>query len=120
MSLYEDLGGAEAVEMALDTFYGKVMEDARVSRYFDGIPIQQLKKKQRAFLAMAFGGPNQYAGRDLRAAHALPRRRGLDEEGFEVFMGHFQTTLEELGADPDHIAQVMAIAYSGKNDVLDH
>lgn len=119
MSLYMDLGGAPAVEMALDRFYSRVMEDPRVSRYFDGIPIDRLKEKQRAFLAMVFGGPNEYEGRDLRSAHSRPRLRGLDEDGFEVFMGHFQATLEELGVDADQIELVMSIAYSGKDDVLD-
>ena len=120
MSLYEDVGGSAAVEAALDRFYDKVMDDPRVSKYFTTVPLNELKGMQRAFLTMAFGGPNRYQGRDLRAAHAAPRQQGLDERGFEVFMGHFQTTLEELGVADDHVSQVMDIAYSGKADVLDH
>lgn len=118
MSLYEDLGGDPAVQMALDHFYRKVMDDSRVNRYFQDVPLDELKGKQRTFLTMAFGGPNAYDGRDLRAGHAGPRARGLDEEGFEVFMAHFRATLEELGVGEDHVAEVMAIAYSGRDDVL--
>lgn len=118
MSLYEDLGGDPAVETALDHFYGKVMDDPRVNKYFTEVHLNELKDKQRTFLTMAFGGPNAYEGRDLRAAHASPRAKGLDEEGFEVFMAHFRATLEELGVGEDHVAEVMAIAYSGRDDVL--
>jgi hemoglobin len=119
MSLYQELGGEAAIEMALDRFYEKVMDDSRVNKYFDGIHIDQLKRKQRAFFTMAFGGPNQYQGRSLRAAHTRPRAKGLDESGFALFMDHFQSTLEELGLGEDHVSQVMAIAHSGEDDVLD-
>jgi hypothetical protein len=33
-------------------------------------------------------------------------------------MGHFRTTLEQLGVDEPKVAEVMAIADTGKNDVL--
>jgi hemoglobin len=118
MSLYQELGGAAALQMALDHFYKKVLADPRLSGYFDDVSLDQLKVKQRAFFAMAFGGPNEYEGRGLRAAHARSRRAGLDEAHFELFMGHFRSTLEELGVGEDHVSQVMEIAYSGKDDVL--
>jgi hemoglobin len=118
MSLYDDLGGDDAISAALDQFYVKVLDDPRVSVYFDGLDVERIKAKQLDFLAMAFGGPDRYNGRDLRTAHHLPRERGLDEEGYQVFMGHFRTTLEQLGVDEPKVAEVMAIADTGKDDVL--
>jgi hemoglobin len=118
MSLYEDLGGNEAIAMALDRFYEKVLADDRVSGYFDGVDVDRVKAQQQGFLAMAFGGPNNYRGRDLRSAHRRTRDRGLDEAGYEAFMGHFRATLEEFGVDDDTVNEVMAIADTGKDDVL--
>jgi hemoglobin len=118
MSLYNDLGGDDAIKAALDRFYVKVLDDPRVSVYFDGLDVDRIKAKQLDFLAMAFGGPNRYDGRDLRRAHSLPRERGLDEEGYQVFMGHFRDTLDELDVPEPTIAEVMAIADTGKDDVL--
>jgi hemoglobin len=118
MSLYDDLGGDDAIAAALDKFYVKVLADPQVSVYFDGLDVDRIKAKQRDFLAMAFGGPNRYDGRDLRQAHTVPRQRGLDEDGYNVFMGHFRHTLAELGVPDTKIAEVMAIANTGKDDVL--
>ncbi len=118
MSLHADLGGDEAIGMALDRFYDKVLADSRVSPYFDGLDVERIKARQKDFLAMAFGGPNRYNGRDLHTAHARARRQGLDEEGYDVFMGHFRDTLGELGVPEPKIEEVMAIAHTGRDDVL--
>lgn len=118
MSLYEDIGGKASIEAALNVFYGKVMGDPRVSVFFEGRDVERIKRKQKAFLAMAFGGPDGYDGRDLRAAHLRAVERGLDEPTFEVFMGHFRATLEELGVPEAKIDEIMAIAEGGRDDVL--
>ena len=119
MSLYTDLGGEPAIKAAIDLFYEKVMADPELVPFFDGIDLDRLKETQASFFSTALGGPDLYRGRDLRAAHRLPRRRGLDEERFERFMGYFRSTLEELGV-PDHLTnQVMELTYTGKDEVLD-
>jgi hemoglobin len=118
MSLYRQLGGEPAIAAALDHFYDKVLADPSVSIYFQRVDVDRVKARQRAFLAMAFGGPDDYEGRDLRSAHAAARSRGLDEQGYDVFMGHFRDTLVELGVAGPQIDEVMAIADTGKDDVL--
>jgi hemoglobin len=118
MSLFEDIGGEASIGAALDSFYPKILGDPRVSFLFEGIDMAKLRTHARAFLAMAFGGPNQYAGRDLRAAHARARGQGLNEALFEVFMGHFRATLQELGVPQPKIVEIVSIAEGGRNDVL--
>lgn len=120
MSLHADLGGDEAIVMALDRFYEKVLTDARLSPFFDGLNVDRIKARQKDFLAMAFGGPNRYEGRNLHDAHGRARQQGLDEEGYDAFMSHFRDTLEELGVPKTKIEEVMAIAHTGKDDVLGH
>jgi hemoglobin len=118
MTLHNELGGDAAIVVALDRFYERVLADPRVSGYFDGVDVDRVKTRQQEFLAMALGGPSRYRGRDLRTAHRRARARGLDEDGYHVFMGHFRATLEELGVPDDKVAEVMAIADTGKEDVL--
>lgn len=119
MSLYNDLGGGPAIATALDQFYDKVLADQRINGYFDRVNLDRLKSTQASFFAMALGGPSEYAGRDLKTAHAQPRKQGLDEDHYHIFMSHFEDTLAELGVPESKIAEVMAIAHTGKDDVLD-
>ena len=118
MALYDELGGEQAISTALDAFYQKIDRDPRFDVFFDGVDMERVKRHQAAFLAMAFGGPNGYRGRTLQLAHRKAVRKGLDEELFDAFMGHFRDTLEELGVADDAIAEVMEVAYSGKEQVL--
>ncbi|MDX1659989.1 MAG: group 1 truncated hemoglobin [Nitriliruptorales bacterium] len=118
MSLYDDLGGDPAIAAALDRFYEKVEADDEINGYFEHVDLDRLKKRQRSFFAMALGGPNEYDGPGLRTGHTRPRRQGLDEADYDRFMGHFEDTLGELGVPDDKIDEVMAIAHTGKDDVL--
>ncbi|MEX1008987.1 MAG: group 1 truncated hemoglobin [Acidimicrobiia bacterium] len=118
MSLYEELGGDEAISAALDAFYVKIFADPRVSGYFVDVDMPKLKGHARAFLALAFGGPDRYMGRDLRTVHERPRSMGLDDSDTDVFFSHFREVLEEFGVDEGRIAAVMDIAEGGRSEVL--
>jgi hemoglobin len=118
-SLYEQLGGEAAVNAAVDIFYRKVLADYRINRFFDNTDIEKQAAKQKAFLTMAFGGPNNYNGADMRQAHAhLVKKLGLDDSHFDAVMEHLGATLQELNVPQALIGQVAAIAESTRNDVL--
>jgi len=117
-SLYEQLGGEAAVEAAVDIFYRKVLADFRISRFFDGVDMDKQAAKQKAFFTMAFGGPNNYSGTDMRNAHARLVQMGLDESHFDAVMENLGATMQELNVPPELIAQAAAIAESTRADVL--
>lgn len=118
-SLYEQLGGEAAVNAAVDIFYRKVLSDHRINRFFDNTDIEKQAAKQKSFLTMAFGGPNNYTGTDMRQAHAhLVKKLGLDDSHFDAVMEHLTNTLVELNVPQNLIDQVAAIAESTRNDVL--
>lgn len=117
-SLYEELGGAQAVEQAVDIFYRKMLLDERVAAYFDSVDMDTQRNKQKAFLTMVFGGPNHYTGKDMRAAHAHLVQRGLSDLHVDVVIEHLGATLKELGASDALVARVAAIANSVRDDVL--
>jgi hemoglobin len=118
-SLYEQLGGEAAVNAAVDIFYRKVLSDHRINRFFDNTDIEKQAAKQKAFLTMAFGGPNNYNGVDMRQAHDhLVKKLGLDDSHFDAVMEDLTATLVELNVPQNLIDQVAAIAESTRNDVL--
>ena len=54
-------------------------------------------------------------GKDMRTAHAS---MDLTEEHFGAVPGHLVATLEELGVEQSMIDEVVAVALSVKDDVL--
>jgi len=117
-SLYERIGGDAAVNAAVDVFYRKVLADERINMFFEGVDMDKQSAKQKAFLAMAFGGPSNYTGRDLREGHAHLVAKGLNDSHFDAVMENLGATLTELGVPGDLIAEAAAIAESTRNDVL--
>ena len=111
---YQRLGGKPAV----DFFYDKVLKDESLRRFFDGVDMERQRRHQKMFMAMAFESPEQYAGNGLRQAHAHLVARGLDGSLFAMVGNHLRSTLQDLGVTNDLVAEVMAIAGSAKNHVL--
>jgi hemoglobin len=117
-SLFDQLGGAAAVDTAVEVFYRKVLADYRINRFFDNSDMERQAAKQKAFLTMAFGGPNDYSGKDMRNAHARFVKMGLSDSHFNAVMEHLSATLVDLSVPPALIAQVMALAETTRADVL--
>lgn len=117
-SLYERLGGAAAVEAAVDIFYTKVLADPLLKPFFSDVDMPRQINKQKAFLTYAFGGPNHYTGQGMRNAHKNAVAHGLNDEHFDHVMKHLGDTLTELKVPGGLIAEAAAIAESTRNDVL--
>jgi hemoglobin len=118
-TLFERIGGEAAVVAAVDLFYDKVMADALTRPFFAGIDMPAQIKKQVAFMTMAFGGPDQYKGRDLKTAHAgLVKDHGLTDVHFDAVAGHLEATLVELGVEPGLIHEALTIVAGTRNQVL--
>lgn len=117
-TLFEQLGGAPAVEAAVDRFYRKVLADDRINTFFEGIDMDTQAAKQKAFLTMAFGGPVHYTGLDMRRGHAHLVARGLNDSHFDAVIENLGATLRDLGVAENLIDQVAALAETTRNDVL--
>lgn len=119
MSLFEQLGGAPAVEVAVDRFYEKVLADPRINSFFEGVDMDRQRRHQVRFLTYAFGGSPTYNGRGMRAAHErLVREQHLNDDHFDAVVENLAATLAELGIAEELIAEVGATAESIRDDVL--
>lgn len=114
-TLYERIGGEAAVDKAVDIFYEKVLADERINSFFENIDMFAQARKQKAFLTMVFGGPNDYTGEDMRNAHA---GMGLNDEHFNAVVEDLAATLSALGVGDGDIQEVANIAESVRDDVL--
>jgi len=117
-TLFDKIGGEAAVDAAVDIFYRKVLADDRINKFFEGIDMEKQAAKQKAFLTVAFGGPNSYTGMDMRKGHEHLVKNGLNDSHFDAVMEHLGATLTELNVPGELIAEAAAIAESTRNDVL--
>ena len=116
--LFEEIGGRDAVNEAVDVFYGYVLNDDRIRHFFDSVDMDGQKNKQRAFLTVAFGGPNNYSGKDMREGHARLVAQGLNDDHFDAVAEDLAKALAELNVPEDLIVQVLTIAGSTREDIL--
>jgi hemoglobin len=102
-TIYDEIGGKEAVAVAVDTFYDHVMADDVLAPYFEATDMRRQKRHLRAFLAAAIGGPERYAGRDMGAAHS---GLSITDDAFDRVVGHLVATLTGLGVAPATIGAI--------------
>ncbi|MGR9054269.1 MAG: globin domain-containing protein, partial [Gammaproteobacteria bacterium] len=118
--LYQRVGGDKAMEIAVDLFYRKVLQDDMVAKFFEDVDIDGQRLKQKNFLSMAFGGPYQFSGLDLRKTHRrLVQDLGLNDVHFDRVIGLFKDTLVELEISEKEQNEMMTILASAREDILD-
>jgi methyl-accepting chemotaxis protein len=117
-SLFERIGGKDAVNAAVDIFYKKVIADPELKPFFDGVDMARQRNKQKAFLTYAFGGAPNYSGKNIREAHKKLVEKGIKATHFDTVIGHLGNTLKELNVPNELIQEAAQIAMSTKNDVL--
>lgn len=117
-TLFQRLGGEKAVDTAVDIFYRKVLADDKVNHFFEEVDMDKQIAKQKGFLTMVFGGPNNYTGKDMREGHKHLVAKGMNDEHVDIIISHLGGVLKELGAPDTDIAEVAKIAESVRGDVL--
>ena len=114
-TLFERLGGMVSIDVAVDQFYERVVGDPELAPFFDRVDLRRLRAHQKAFLAMALGGPGCYEGRGLAAAH---RRLGISDHHVDLVAGHLAAVLAGLGVSPALIDEVVAAVDGLRDEVL--
>jgi hemoglobin len=104
-TLFERLGGSVSIDVAVDQLYERLLDDPEVAPFFDGVPMSRQRAHQKAFLAMALGGPASYHGRSLDEAHAA---LAIDDHHVDLVAGHLVSVLHGLGVAPDLVDEVIA------------
>ncbi len=104
ISIFEQIGGAPAVEATVAEFYRRVLVDPELKPFFAKTKLNWLVKSQVRFFTQALGGPAIYKGKDMKSAHAqLP----IERKHFGQVAQHLSDTLESLGVPPPLVGQIM-------------
>ena len=117
-TLYELIGGRSAIHAAVESFYGKVLADPSLRPFFDQTDMAHQVALQSMFISMLLGGRIVYTGKDIGAAHAGARDKGLNDSHFDAFLKHFRAALEEVKVRPDKLEKVMRLLEGTRASVL--
>ncbi|MEP6482352.1 MAG: group 1 truncated hemoglobin [Rhodoglobus sp.] len=104
MNLYSQIGGEPVIGAAVDGFYQRMLADPIVAGWFEGIDLSQLKDHQRAFLVVGLGGPEHYAGRSMRNAHA---GLAITNEAYSTALEHLAAALHSVGVDDTIVPKII-------------
>jgi hemoglobin len=85
-SLYDRLGGHDAITAVVDDFVGRCAGDSRINGKFARTDVPRLKSMLSDQICNASGGPCTYAGRSMAETHA----------GMGVTAGEFDALVEDL------------------------
>jgi hemoglobin len=117
-TIYERIGGYEALEVVVEDFYCRVLDDDHLSGFFAGANMSRLKGKQVEFFAAALGGPKPYIGAPMRQVH---QGRGITMDHFNLVAGHLQDSLCAAGVPEPTITEILgAIAALAPDIATDH
>ncbi|MGV9799569.1 group I truncated hemoglobin [Mycobacterium sp. NPDC003449] len=105
MSIYDRIGGAEALEVVVEDFYRRVLADDQLAGFFTGTNMARLKGKQVEFFAAALGGPLEYTGAPMRQVH---QGRGITLHHFNLVAAHLTDSLAGAGVPEPIVGQIIS------------
>ena len=115
MSLFEKYGGFATVSKLVSELYEELSQNEITAPYFENSNMTALMDHQVKFLSQALGGPEQYTGQAMNAAHAGLK---ITEAAFTEVAKTIQFILEDNGVEPEDVSQIMALLGGLKDDVV--
>ncbi|WP_063008172.1 group I truncated hemoglobin [Nocardia kruczakiae] len=103
-SIYEQIGGHEALETVVEDFYVRVLADEELAGFFTGTNMSRLKGRQVEFFAAALGGPEPYTGAPMKQVH---QGRGITMHHFTLVAAHLTDALVAAGVQEPTLGEII-------------
>jgi hemoglobin len=103
-SLYAQIGGHDALEVVVEDFYCRVLDDDHLAGFYAGSNMRCVKARQVEFLSAVLGGPGAYTGSSMRQVHG---GRGITMHHFAMVAAHLADSLCAAGLHPDTITAIL-------------
>ena len=118
-TLYERLGGYDAISAVVNDLLPRLMADPRLGRFWENRGEDGINREKQLlidFLCSSAGGPLLYTGRDNKTSH---KGMGISEDDWEKFIGHLNATLEKFQLPQQERSDVMEFTESTKADIVE-
>lgn len=119
-SLFDRLGRSSGIERIADEVAGRHLANPAIAARFRPYleqpeKLQALKEHLARFLEAGSGGPQRYAGRDMRTTH---RGMNISPAEYMAAIDDILGALAHVGLDEQTRTDVLAIAWSLKGDIV--
>lgn len=118
-SLYQRLGGYDAIAAVADAFLARVTGDDILRRFWDHRGTDGVEREKQLlidFLCASAGGPLLYTGRDMKTTH---KGMGIGEDDWRRLLGHLSTTLDSFDVPEREKSDVLAFIDSTKAEIVE-
>lgn len=118
-SLYQRLGGYDAIAAVVDEFIGRLAGDQQFARFFAGLSTDSKKRLRQLLveqLCEAAGGPCLYTGRAMKASHA---GLGITEKEWEAGAKHLIAALDKFKVPQKEKDEVVAFVSTLKKEIVE-
>ena len=117
-TLYERLGGYDAIAAVMDDFIGRLVADKQITRFFTGASTDSKKRIRQLVvdqICAATGGPCIYIGRSMKTSH---EGLGITESDWQVSVGHLVAALDKFKVPQKEKDELLAAVSSLKPDIV--
>ena len=114
-SLYERLGGRNAIVAVVDDFVGNVGADNRINGKFANTNLGRLKSQLVDQICQATGGPCTYRGRDMKTAHT---GMNITEAEFNALVEDLIKTLNKFNVPSKEQNELLSALGGMKGDIV--
>ena len=118
-TLYERLGGYDAIAAVAGNLLPRLMGDERLGRFWEHRGEDGIRREGQLlidFLCASAGGPLMYTGRDMLTSHKGMR---ISEEDWSNFIGHVTATLDHFEVPAREKGDVLGFIESTKSDIVE-
>ena len=115
-SLYDRLGGKDAISAVVDDFVARCAADARINGKFARTDVPRLKAHLVDQVCAATGGPCTYSGRDMRTTHD-----GMSVTGgeFDALVANLVATLDQFGVPEAEKGELLGALAPMRGDIVE-
>ena len=118
-TLYERLGGYDAISAVVKDLLPRLMSDSQLGRFWENRGEDGINREEQLlidFLCSSAGGPLLYTGRDNKTSH---KGMGISESDWEKFIAHLNATLEKFELPQQEHSDVIGFIESTKADIVE-
>jgi hemoglobin len=115
-SLYDRLGGLDAINAVTESWVARVGGDDRANGKFVRTDIPRLKKEVADQLCEVTGGPCTYTGRSMQETHAGMQTTAGE---FDVAMQHLGETLDEFNVPKPEQDELVELLRPMRHDIVE-